>query len=133
MNYLTRARERAGLSLYEVPALVPVSTVRLAYYESGLLPAPAELLAAMMEHPRFQASAGVLALHALLASGMRQSLIASLAGVDPSDVTKWRTGERLVPEVRGRSLVASARTLSLSTGHSLPSAPVPIDAASICW
>lgn len=130
MNYLTRARERAGLSLYDVPALVPVSTVRLAYYESGLLPAPAELLAALMDHPRFSASAGVLALHALLASGMRQSLVANLAGVDPSDVTKWRTGERLVPEVRAKSLIAQARALFRALRPEPPAAP---EASAISW
>jgi hypothetical protein len=133
VNYLTRARERAGLSLYEVPALVPVSVVRLAYYESGLLPAPVELLAALMDHPRFAASAGVLAMHALLASGMLPSAVARFAGVDQSDVTKWRTGDRMVPENRGRVLISHARALFSAPRRVSPPAPAIIDAASIGW
>ena len=133
MNYLTRARERAGLSPYEVPALVPVSVVRLAYYESGLLPAPVELLAALMEHPRFAASAGVLALHALLASGMLPSAVARFAGVDASDVTKWRAGDRLVPENRGRPLVAHVRAMRSPPTRVAPPPPAPVGGTSICW
>lgn len=109
MNYLLRARELAGVTLYEMPSLVPVSVVRWAHYETGLEPAPAELLTALLDCPRFSASAPVLALHALLASGMSQRDVALAVGVTDSEVSRWMHGRRLVPPERAEALLACWR------------------------
>jgi transcriptional regulator with XRE-family HTH domain len=96
VSYLTRTREIAGLTLYEVPRHVPVSVVRLAHYEEGLDEAPAELLRAMLDCPRFDASRPALSLHLLL-STMTARQVAQRLGCFDTDVSRWRTGRRLIP------------------------------------
>ena len=107
MNYLTRARELAGLTLYDVPRHVPVSVVRLAHYEEGLEPAPAELLRAMLDCQRFEASRPVLALHLLL-STLTGRQVAQRLGCFDTDVSRWRSGQRLIPAGYHASLIAMA-------------------------
>lgn len=111
MNYLRRARELAGLSLYEMPTVAPVSVVAMAHCEAGISQPSVELLAALIEHPRFHASAAILALHALLASGLSARQVARSVGVDDSDVAQWRVGKRLVPKAYEGSIMSGWRAL----------------------